>query len=94
MFIIRIDDAVLDQDPNLRPTFHEITQRLRILTEKLPGVNFGDKEREEVSTPEGNVVFVQSAIRDANHFWNNLPNQMVEAIGIIIMIKKENDKRI
>lgn len=73
------------QDAAARPSFQEITQRLRQLSSKYPTNHFGSSVAStQVEAPEGNVVFIQTSIPSGNLFWEKHPSDMLEAISKLI----------
>lgn len=68
-------------DPNARPSFQQIVERLRQLTMKYPMVNF-TSETATSDAPSGMVYFVQTDVFEGDSLWDKAPNEMLQAIGL------------
>lgn len=67
------------QDPDRRPDFNHIMQRLRDMAVRHPVVNFGSQDT-QVAPPNGRATFIYTEIVDGDKLWDDLPKEMLEAI--------------
>lgn len=80
------------QDPDKRPSFDEIMQRLRQMSSKHPVVNFGSQST-RVDAPVGRAAFVYTSIGGAETLWDEIPKEMHTAVSLhnnLVRVTVEN----
>lgn len=68
-------------NPDDRPDFDRIMQRLRAMSGQHPVVNFGSQDS-RVDAPSGRATFVLTEIMGAENMWDSLPKEMLTAVSL------------
>jgi Protein tyrosine and serine/threonine kinase len=81
-----LQELILDcwaQEPTKRPSFMQITDRLRSMTMQHPVYNFGSHSASRNEAPTGNLYLVATEIENLFALWDAHPRPLQNALSML-----------